>query len=64
MVNYITNLDNLPLNIEILNCDHNKITKLNNLPQSLHTLCCFGNPLEYDFEPTLENIRSYIASNV
>ena len=60
--NDITQLDNLPLNLEMLYCDSNQITKLNNLPQSLNTLTCSGNPLQYDFNPTLENIRSYITS--
>ena len=41
---------------------NNKITKLNNLPQSLKELACGGNPLQYDFEPTLENIRNYLSS--
>jgi len=29
----------------------------------LKILCCNGNPLIYDFEPTLENIKKYNASN-
>ena len=60
--NYLTHLDNLPPNLVELVCQFNKITKLNNLPQSLKELYYVGNPLEYDFKPTLENIRSYIAS--
>ena len=61
--NNLTHLDNLPQSLIELWCHNNKITKLNNLPQSLKELSCyFGNPLEYDFKPTLENIRSYVAS--
>ena len=60
--NNITQLDNLPLNLEMLYCDSNQITKLNNLPQSLNTLTCSGNPLQYDFKPTLANIRNYLSS--
>jgi hypothetical protein len=30
----------------------------------LKTLVCNRNPLIYDFEPTLENIKKYNASNV
>ena len=60
--NKLTQLDNLPPNLEKLYCWYNQITKLNNLPQSLKVLSCDKNPLQYNFEPTLENIRSYITS--
>ena len=40
----------------------NNIKTLNNLPEGLIKLECYGNPLEYNFEPTLENIRNYLAS--
>jgi hypothetical protein len=33
------------------------------LPPGLKDLYCNGNPLIYDFEPTLKNIKKYIASN-
>ena len=62
--NQITQLDNLPLSLEMLNCSGNNITQLDNLPQGLEQLGCNRNPLIYDFEPTLQNIKKYIASNV
>ena len=46
-----------------LNCNDNDITQLDNLPPELKGLYCDYNPLIYDFEPTLENIRNYISSN-
>ena len=61
--NKITQLDNLPPCLKELYCIDNKITQLDNLPQSLEILNCSGNPLQYDFKPTLENIRSYVASH-
>ena len=61
--NKITHLDNLPLTIELLYCNDNQITHLDNLPTTLEYLYCYKNPLKYDFEPTLENIRNYINQN-
>ena len=61
--NNITQLDNLPVGLKILDCSYNKISQLNNLPASLEKLYCYINPLIYDFEPTLKNIKKYIASN-
>ena len=55
-------MDNLPPNLEKLYCYNNKIAKLNNLPNRLEELKCNKNPLQYDFEPTLANIRNYLAS--
>ena len=60
--NKITQLDNLPQNLEKLCCNLNKITKLNNLPNSLIDMECNYNPLQYDFKPTLANIRHYLAN--
>jgi Leucine-rich repeat (LRR) protein len=62
--NKLTNLDNLPLNLEILNCSINKLTSLDNLPPNLKKLYCHNNPLIYDFDPTLENIKNYNASRI
>jgi Leucine-rich repeat (LRR) protein len=36
--NKITNLDNLPTNLQILHCSYNEITNLDNLPNSLKIL--------------------------
>ena len=44
------------INLKKLNCSENEITSLDNLPQTITYLDCFGNPLKYDFTPTLENI--------
>ncbi len=57
--NQITSLDNLPDTLERLLCRNNKITHFNKLPKNLKRLNCENNPLEYDFEPTIENINSY-----
>ena len=62
--NQITSLDNLPPKLEVLYCFHNKITSLDNLPSKLEVLYCSGNPLKYDFVPTLKNIRNYNASRI
>ena len=62
--NQITSLDNLPSKLETLYCSNNKITRLDNLPQKLKVLCCAYNPLKYDFEATLENIRNYIDTGI
>ncbi len=51
-------------NLEKLYCHSNQITNLDNLPHNLKTLNCFKNPLIYDFEPTLENIRNYNSSRI
>ena len=61
--NEITHLDNLPQTLKILECCDNNITQLDNLPLGLIKLYCINNPLKYDFEPTLENIRNYINQN-
>ena len=46
--------------LEILDCRYNQLTSLDHLPISLKILQCEeGNPLKYDFEPTLENIQNY-----
>ena len=60
--NKLTNLDNLPPNLVELNCRYNKLTSLDNLPTNLQKLDYCGNPLTYDFEPTLDNIRKYNAT--
>ena len=76
--NKLSSLDNLPSTFKVLYCNNNEITSLDNLangqlagnedkPLSLPPtlkLYCNGNPLKYDFEPTLENIRNYIASRM
>ena len=59
--NKLTQLDNLPPNLEILSCGVNKILQLDNLPPNLKELICNINPLQYDFKPTLKNIRNYNA---
>ena len=41
--NKLTQIDNLPSNIELLYCDNNKITQLDNLPHSLKVLHCQEN---------------------
>ena len=66
-------------NLKVLDCRDNKLTSLDNLPNSqlagyedkplglppkLEFLNCGDNPLKYDFEPTLENIRNYNASRI
>ena len=60
--NKLTSLDNLPPNLVELNCRYNKLTSLDNLPTNLQKLDYCGNPLTYDFEPTLDNIRKYNAT--
>ena len=62
--NQISQLDNLPQSLKKLNCTNNQITQLNNLPQSLELLNCNNNPFIYDFEPSIKNIRKYIAISV
>ena len=62
--NKLSNLNNLPETLIELNCSSNKLTQLDNLPQSLKILNCFYNPLKYNFEPSLENIRNYNLSNI
>ena len=62
--NKITSLDNLPPTLKVLYCWKNKITSLDNLPSKLEVLYGVDNPLKYDFEPTLENIRNYNASRI
>ena len=62
--NKITSLDNLPPTLEQLYCRNNKIISLDNLPSKMDILSCNGNPLKYDIEPTLENIRNYNASRI
>ena len=57
--NKITSLDNLPTNLQKLYCSKNQLTSLDNLPPNLKELYCKYNPLIYNFEPTLDNIRNY-----
>jgi hypothetical protein len=38
---------------------NNNLTALYNLPPNIQSLTFKSNPLIYDFEPTLENIRQY-----
>ncbi len=57
--NKIKSLDNLPDTLERLLCENNQITHFNNLPKNLIELHCLNNPLEYDFDPTIENINYY-----
>ena len=63
------NLEELPSwvsecnKLENLNCSFNNITQLNNLPPTLKKLKCYNNPLKYEFEPTIENIRNYNNQN-
>ena len=49
-------------NLQILYYSSNKLTSLDNLPPNLQELYCSSNPLQYDFKPSLENIRKYNAS--
>ena len=57
--NKLTSLDNLPSNLQKLDCESNLLTSLDNLPPNLQKLKCIDNPLIYNFEPTIENIRKY-----
>ena len=57
--NAIARLDNLPPGLQILKCGWNKLVALDNLPPGLKKLYCTNNPLIYNFEPTLENIRNH-----
>ena len=52
-------LNNLPFNFKHLLCPNNLITQLPYLPANLEELQCFGNPLIYEFKPTIENIKAY-----
>ena len=61
--NAIVRLDNLPPVLQILKCQNNNITSLNNLPLGLLKLYCSNNLLQYDFEPTIENIKNNNASS-
>jgi hypothetical protein len=56
--NQITHFENLPPNLIMLNCEDNQLQTLDYLPNSLRELWCAGNPLVYEFEWTLENIKS------
>ena len=60
--NKIIQLDNLPHSLVYLFCFDNQITQLNNLPPTLEKLDCKKNPLQYEFYPSLQNIRKHIAS--
>ena len=60
--NKLTSLDNLPSTLTELSCYKNQLTFLDNLPSPLTILKCFVNPLQYNFEPTLKNIRAYNAN--
>ena len=55
-------MKNLPEKLKELSCCKNNITEIDNLPYELENLFCNNNPLIYDFEPTLENIRNYNTS--
>ena len=57
--NLISRIDNFPLTLTYLDCRNNNITSLDNILLTLTELMCAGNPLQYDFEPTLENIRKH-----
>ena len=61
--NQIVSLDYFPPTLEKIICRKNKITSLDNFPTTLEELDCYNNPLLYDFEPTLENIRKYNLKN-
>jgi Leucine-rich repeat (LRR) protein len=61
--NEITNLNNLPSSLNKLHCGNNKITNLDNLSSNITELYCRYNPLNYNFELTLENIRKYNLEN-
>jgi Leucine-rich repeat (LRR) protein len=61
--NEITLLDNLPPMLTHLYCSGNEIVSLDNLPITITRFYCDDNPLEYNFEPTLENIRHYVAND-
>ena len=52
----------MPPNLQDLDCGNNQLTSLDNLPLNLQELYCGNNPLIYNFEPTLENIRTYNAT--
>ena len=58
--NEITQLDNLPRSIKKLYCNFNRIKTLNNMPLSVEVLRCGANPLEYEFECSLNNIKKHI----
>ena len=58
--NQITQLDNLPELLDQLKCPGNQITQLDNLPEKVNYVLCIQNPLKYEFEPTIKNIRNYI----
>ena len=66
---YSKNLTKLPdditkyINLIELNCSNNKITSLDNLPPGLQKLDCINNPLQYDFAPTIENIKNNKNNN-
>ena len=60
--NHLTSLDNLPPNLQELYCGNNRITSLDNIPLTLKELDCEYNPLIYDFELIIENIRKYNAT--
>jgi len=60
--NQLSSLDHLPsTKLVALYCDNNNVTSLENLPDTILSpyFTCTENPLVYDFEPTLENIREY-----
>jgi hypothetical protein len=59
---WIKNLNNLPDSIEELYCHNNHITSFAKLPANLRRLSCVSNPLEYDFIPTIRNIKIFIST--
>jgi Leucine-rich repeat (LRR) protein len=56
--NKITNLDNLPPNLQELYCSWNEIKNLDNLPPNLHTLYCDRNKITNldDLPPNLQEL--------
>jgi protease II len=52
-------LDKLPSTMLQLWCENNQLTGLPKLPFQLYSLHTYNNLFEYDFEPTLRNIREY-----
>lgn len=59
----IRTLNNLPDSIIQLYCHDNEINKFDKLPSNLKILCCVNNPLEYNFQPTIRNIKQFLSSS-
>ena len=62
--NEINKLDNLPPGLQRLECSYDKLIQLDNLPPGLIKLYCRNNNFQYDFIPTLENIRTHNANKL